>query len=70
MLGIEKRDTFNNCVLVVDEYFEIKISEKVEIDFITVIANSHYKRTLFVEYINFFLERKFSIIWPADHTST
>ena len=68
MIGVQQRDALNDGILVIDEYFEIEIPKKVKIHFVTIVSNGHDKSALFIEYIYFFLQRKFSIIWPGDHT--
>jgi hypothetical protein len=70
MIGIQECNFFDDSILVIDENFDIEIAQQVEIHFITVVADGHYKRTLFIENIYFLFKRKFSIVWPRDHAST
>lgn len=70
MIRIEQLNFFDKCILVIDENFEIEISKKIKIHFVTVVAYRHHKRPFLIEYIYLSLKRKFSIFSPCDHSST
>jgi hypothetical protein len=56
MRSVEKCDLLDQVVLVVVENLNVKIAYKVQVDLIAIVANTHYKRTPFVENLDLFVE--------------
>lgn len=67
MICIQRQNLLDYCVLVIDKYFNIKISEEIKIYFIPIVSDRHDERALFVQHINFLLQRQLLIVFPHDH---
>jgi hypothetical protein len=52
---------------MIDENFEVKISQQVEIHFVTIIPDRHHKRSLLVKKVYLFLQRKLPYIIDISH---
>ncbi len=60
MISRQKVNLIDFILFVIVEDLNVFIVQQVEIDFVTVIANSHDKSSLHVEGIDFLVERQLS----------
>ena len=68
MHGVEGYDFFNKGELMINEYFEVVVAEKIKIDLISVVPNSHYKSTLLIQQVDLVIQRQLFKLRTRDHT--
>lgn len=54
MLHVKLLNLFNARLLVVDEYLEIDISQKIQVHFISIVADGHDKGAILIKKVNLF----------------
>ncbi len=57
MISVKQLNACNHRALVVNKYFYIFITEQVEIYFISVVANRHHERSMFIKSLNSLFQR-------------
>jgi hypothetical protein len=67
MPGIQRGDLFNQRMLVVNKNFEVIIPHQVQVHFVPVVPDSHYKSALLVQYLYLLLQCQLLIFSPGNH---
>ena len=67
---IEQHDLFNAALFVIDEHFDVKIAQQIQVYFVSIIANGHYESAAFVKNTDLFIQRQILIFSPRNHYET
>lgn len=67
MPRVQQRDLFNGSMLVINKHFQVVAAQHIQIDLVSVISNSHYKRSLLIQSFDFGIQRKPFELSPRNH---
>ena len=68
--GVEWNDLLDERMFMVNKYFEVIIAQDVQINFVTIVPDRHYKGAVLVKELDLLAQRQLLIISPCNHITT